>query len=482
MNFSLYVARKIYTGGRGLNNKVSKPAIRIATLGVTIGLSVMIISVSVVLGFKNSIRDKVVGFGSHIIVTNILNIDGAEQYPIAINKDLTRRLTQVDGVKKVERYAYTEGVLKTNSDFLGIMLKGIGPEYDLSFIHENLREGNIPNFSDKKSQNKIVISETIAQKLNLHVGDKAFAYFLNRQGVRMRYFKIAGIYATNMKQFDSQICFTDLYTTQKLNGWKDDQYGGVELLIKDFNNLHIESNKISHLVKDRRDRYNNTYAASNIISQYPQIFSWLNLMDMNVWIILGLMIAVAGVTMVSGLLIIILERTQMIGTMKALGCRNNTYAASNIISQYPQIFSWLNLMDMNVWIILGLMIAVAGVTMVSGLLIIILERTQMIGTMKALGCRNKQIRHIFLWFATFVIGKGLLFGNIIGVGIILLQRYTGFIKLDPQTYYVNIIPVEINILLILALNIITMIVCVLVLIAPSYLVSRINPAKSMQYE
>lgn len=416
MNFSLYVARKIYTGGRGLNNKVSKPAIRIATLGVTIGLSVMIISVSVVLGFKNSIRDKVVGFGSHIIVTNILNIDGAEQYPIAINKDLTRRLTQVDGVKKVERYAYTEGVLKTNSDFLGIMLKGVGPEYDLSFIHENLKEGNIPNFSDKKSQNKIVISETIAQKLNLHVGDKAFAYFLNRQGVRMRYFKIAGIYATNMKQFDSQICFTDLYTTQKLNGWKDDQYGGVELLIKDFNNLHIESNKISHLVKDRRDRYNNTYAASNIISQYPQIFSWLNLMDMNVWIILGLMIAVAGVTMVSGLLIIILERTQMIGTMKALGCR------------------------------------------------------------------NKQIRHIFLWFATFVIGKGLLFGNIIGVGIILLQRYTGFIKLDPQTYYVNIIPVEINILLILALNIITMIVCVLVLIAPSYLVSRINPAKSMQYE
>ncbi|WP_019036555.1 ABC transporter permease [Prevotella amnii] len=416
MNFSLYVARKIYTRGRGLNNKVSKPAIRIATLGVTIGLSVMIISVSVVLGFKNSIRDKVVGFGSHIIVTNILNIDGAEQYPIAINKDLTRRLTQVDGVKKVERYAYTEGVLKTNSDFLGIMLKGIGPEYDLSFIHENLREGNIPNFSDKKSQNKIVISETIAQKLNLHVGDKAFAYFLNRQGVRMRYFKIAGIYATNMKQFDSQICFTDLYTTQKLNGWKDDQYGGVELLIKDFNNLHIESNKISHLVKDRRDKYNNTYAASNIISQYPQIFSWLNLMDMNVWIILGLMIAVAGVTMVSGLLIIILERTQMIGTMKALGCR------------------------------------------------------------------NKQIRHIFLWFATFVIGKGLLFGNIIGVGIILLQRYTGFIKLDPQTYYVNIIPVEINILLILALNIITMIVCVLVLIAPSYLVSRINPAKSMQYE
>ena len=274
----------------------------------------------------------------------------------------------------------------------------------------------MPKFSDIESHNKIVISETIAKKLNLHVGNKIFAYFLNDQGVRTRNFKIVGIYATNMKQFDSQICFTDIYTTQKLNGWNEDQYGGVELLIKDFSKLPIDANNVLHLVKNTKDKYGNTYSSSDVISQYPQIFSWLDLMDMNVWIILGLMIAVAGVTMVSGLLIIILERTQMIGIMKALGCR------------------------------------------------------------------NKQIRYVFLWFATFVIGKGLLLGNIIGLGVVLLQKYTGFIKLDPQTYYVNTIPTEVNMLLIIALNIVTLIICVLVLIAPSYLVSRINPAKSMHYE
>lgn len=376
----------------------------------------MIISVCVVLGFKHSIRDKVIGFGSHIIVTNFLTLEGADQVPIAINQDLIKKLKQVDGVKHVERYAYTEGVLKTDSDFLGVIFKGIGPEYDQAFIKNNLVEGEMPKFSDVESHNKIVISETIAKKLNLHVGNKIFAYFLNDQGVRTRNFKIVGIYATNMKQFDSQICFTDIYTTQKLNGWNEDQYGGVELLIKDFSKLPIDANNVLHLVKNTKDKYGNTYSSSDVISQYPQIFSWLDLMDMNVWIILGLMIAVAGVTMVSGLLIIILERTQMIGIMKALGCR------------------------------------------------------------------NKQIRYVFLWFATFVIGKGLLLGNIIGLGVVLLQKYTGFIKLDPQTYYVNTIPTEVNMLLIIALNIVTLIICVLVLIAPSYLVSRINPAKSMHYE
>lgn len=415
MNFPLYIAKKIYTGG-DQNNKVSKPAIRIATLGVAIGLSVMIISVCVVLGFKHSIRDKVIGFGSHIIVTNFLTLEGADQVPIAINQDLIKKLKQVDDVKHVERYAYTEGVLKTDSDFLGVIFKGIGPEYDQAFIKNNLVEGEMPKFSDIESHNKIVISETIAKKLNLHVGNKIFAYFLNDQGVRTRNFKIVGIYATNMKQFDSQISFTDIYTTQKLNGWNEDQYGGVELLIKDFSKLPIDANNVLHLVKNTKDKYGNTYSSSDVMSQYPQIFSWLDLMDMNVWIILGLMIAVAGVTMVSGLLIIILERTQMIGIMKALGCR------------------------------------------------------------------NKQIRYVFLWFATFVIGKGLLLGNIIGLGVVLLQKYTGFIKLDPQTYYVNTIPTEVNMLLIIALNIVTLIICVLVLIAPSYLVSRINPAKSMHYE
>lgn len=415
MNYPLFIARKIYNGG-DKTRKVSKPAIRIATIGVAIGLAVMIISVSVVLGFKHSIRDKVIGFGSDITVADFLTLQGSEQYPIQINDSLIRALKSTPGIKHVQRYVYTQGILKTNNDFLGVLLKGVGPEFDSTFIHSNMIEGTLPKFSDSESHQKIVISKTIADKLNLKVGQRLFAYFINKQGVRTRKFTITGIYATNMKQFDSQICFTDLYTINKLNGWEPDQYSGAELQVNDFSQLNLITMRILNKVKNSVDHYGETYSAENIT-------------EMN-----------------------------------------------------PQIFSWLDLMDMNVWIILALMTAVAGVTMISGLLIIILEHTQMIGILKALGSRNRQIRHIFLWFSTFIIGKGLLLGNIIGLGCILLQKWLGLITLDPQTYYVSVVPVEINIPLIIALNLATLLICIIVLIAPSYLISHIHPAKSMHYE
>ncbi len=415
MNYPLFIARKIYNGG-DKTRKVSKPAIRIATIGVAIGLAVMIISVSVVLGFKHSIRDKVIGFGSDITVADFLTLQGSEQYPIQINDSLIRALKSTPGIKHVQRYAYTQGILKTNDDFLGVLLKGVGPEFDSTFIHSNMIEGTLPKFSDSESHQKIVISKTIADKLNLKVGQRLFAYFINKQGVRTRKFTITGIYATNMKQFDSQICFTDLYTINKLNGWEPDQYSGAELQVNDFSQLNLVTMRILNKVKNTVDHYGETYSAENIT-------------EMN-----------------------------------------------------PQIFSWLDLMDMNVWIILALMTAVAGVTMISGLLIIILEHTQMIGILKALGSRNRQIRHIFLWFSTFIIGRGLLLGNIIGLGCILLQKWLRLITLDPQTYYVSVVPVEINIPLIIALNLTTLLICIIVLIAPSYLISHIHPAKSMYYE
>ena len=415
MNYPLFIARKIYNGG-DKTRKVSKPAITIATIGVAIGLAVMIVSVCVVLGFKHTIRDKMVGFGSHITVANFLTLQGSEQYPIAVNDSLIKELKAVPSVKHVQRYAYTQGILKTDNDFLGVMLKGVGPDFDSTFIHNNMVEGSLPHFSATENQQKLVISKTIADKLNLKVGQRLFAYFINDQGVRTRKFTIAGIYETNMKQFDSQICFTDLYTANKLNGWEADQYSGVELLVNDFSQLNNITLRVLNKVKNTTDHYGETYSAENIIDQNPQIFSWLDLMDLNVWIILALMVAVAGVTMISGLLIIILERTQMIGILKALGSR------------------------------------------------------------------NRQIRHIFLWFATFIIGRGLLIGNLIGFGIIFLQKWTGLIKLDPQTYYVSTVPVDVNLPLIIALNLATLLVCVAVLIAPSYLISRIHPAKSMHYE
>ena len=415
MNYPLFIARKIYNGG-DKTRKVSKPAITIATVGVAIGLAVMIVSVCVVLGFKHSIRDKVVGFGSNITVANFLTLQSSEQYPIVVNDSLTKELKAIPGVKHVQRYTYIQGILKTDKDFLGVMLKGLGPDFDSTFIHNNMVEGSLPRFSDTENQQKLVISKTIADKLNLKVGQRLFAYFINEEGVRTRKFTIAGIYETNMKQFDSQICFTDLYTTNKLNGWESDQCSGAELLVNDFSQLNTITYHVLSKVKNTIDHYGETYSAESIIEQNPQIFSWLDLMDLNVWIILALMIAVAGVTMISGLLIIILERTQMIGILKALGSR------------------------------------------------------------------NRQIRHIFLWFATFIIGRGLLIGNLIGLGIIFLQKWTGLIKLDPQTYYVSTVPVEIDIPLIIGLNLATMLVCIAVLIAPSYLISRIHPAKSMHYE
>ena len=216
MNYPLFIARKIYNGG-DKTRKVSKPAITIATIGVAIGLAVMIVSVCVVLGFKHTIRDKMVGFGSHITVANFLTLQGSEQYPIAVNDSLIKELKAVPGIKHVQRYAYTQGILKTDNDFLGVMLKGVGPDFDSTFIHNNMVEGSLPHFSATENQQKLVISKTIADKLNLKVGQRLFAYFINDQGVRTRKFTIAGIYETNMKQFDSQICFTDLYTANKLN-------------------------------------------------------------------------------------------------------------------------------------------------------------------------------------------------------------------------------------------------------------------------
>ena len=415
MNFPLYIARKIYND-QGDKRKVSRPVIRIATLGVAIGLAVMLISVSVVLGFKHTIRDKVIGFGSHITVGDFLTIQGTDQYPIEMGDSMMNVLKSIKGVDKVQRYAMKQGILKTDSDFLGVMFKGIAEEYDTTFLHKNMVEGTIPAFSSEASKQQIVISKMIADQLHLHAGDRLFAYFFSNNGVRPRKYTIAGIYQTNLTMFDKMICFTDLYSAVKLNGWESDQASGAELTVKDFNKVDEVEDILAHRVNRSTDKYGETYSSATIQQNYPQIFSWLDLLDLNVWIILTLMVCVAGFTMISGLLIIILERTNMIGVLKALGARNKT------------------------------------------------------------------VRHTFLWFAVFIIGKGLLIGNIIGIGLILLQKYTGLIHLDPATYYVSTVPVELNIPIILLINIATLLVSVFVLIAPSYLISHIHPAKSMRYE
>lgn len=414
MNLPFFIAKRIYSD-QGDKRKVSRPAIRIATIGVAIGLAVMIVTVSVVLGFKHTIRDKVVGFGSHIQVQNMLTFLSTDSYPICIDDSVMKNFEQIQGVKHVERYAYSQGILKTDDDFLGVMFKGVGPEYDLNFLSQHLTEGEMPVFSDTASTNKILVSKMIADKLRLKAGYRIFAYFIG-ESVRTRRFTIVGIYQTNMTRFDETLCFTDLATTRKLNDWKDYQCSGAEITVNDFDQLQTTADEFIEKVNRQTDQ------------------------DMN------------------------------------------TYSSQTIYEAYPQVFNWLELLDINVWIILVLMVCVAGFTMISGLLIIILERTQMIGVLKALGARNKTIRHTFLWFAAFIIGHGLLLGNMLGIGIIALQKFTGLVKLDPQTYYVSEAPMEVNIPLFVLLNIATLIICVFVLIAPSYLISHIHPAKSMRYE
>ena len=415
MNFPLFIARRIYSD-KGDRRKVSRPAIHIATVGVAIGLAVMILTVSVVLGFKHTIRDKVIGFGSHIQVCNFLAMQTTDSYPICIDDSTLNALRHIDGISHAERYATAQGILKTETDFLGIAFKGVAEEYNWDFIRQNLVSGEIPKFSDKSASNKILVSTNTASTLHLKVGDRIYGYFVSDTGVRTRRFTVSGIYETNMSQFDNSLCFTDLYTTRKVNGWEEGQCSGAELRVRDFSRLETTATGVVKKVNRKTDRYGDVMISQTIYEAYPQIFSWLSLLDINVWIILVLMICVAGFTMISGLLIIILERTQMIGTLKALGAKNSS------------------------------------------------------------------IRHTFLWFAVFVIGRGVVFGNLAAIALIVLQKTTGIVSLDPATYYVSEAPMEVNIPAFVVLNVVTVAVSILILIAPSYLISHIHPAKSMRYE
>lgn len=422
MALPFYIARHLYAGGNP-SHKASRPAIRIAMLGIAIGMATMIVSISVVLGFKHTIRDKITGFGSHIVVSNYMTLQTTDQtHPVNANDSLVKKIKGIQGVKHVQRYSQKQGVLKTDDDFLGVMFKGVGEDYDTTFLAENLIAGKMPKFSAEKSARQLLVSKSMADKLRLSVGGKVFAYFLGDEDVRVRPFTVAGIYQTNLAKYDDIMCFADLYTVSKLNGWESlPQEGkyevtGLEVSTTDFDSIDF--------VEDRFiDKVNKTFDSD----AHPL-----------------------------------------------------TTATIQEIS--PQIFSWLDLLDLNVWIILALMVCVSGFTMISGLLIIILERSAMIGLLKALGARNSLIRRIFRWLALFIVIRGMIVGNILGIGLCLLQQYTGFISLDPTTYYVSEAPVELNIPLILLLNVVTLVITVAALVLPSALVSTIHPSRSMRAE
>ena len=412
--FTWFIASRLFRHSDDVK-RVSKPAIRIATLGVAVGVAIMLLSTGVVLAFQSEIKNKVLGFGSHIQVINY-DSQNAEQYkPIVFNQETFSVLDSVPGAQTVSPFCIKPGMLKTDNTFRGVMFKGVGERYDYSFFRNHIVDGEISSFPDTSNTGKLVISQSLSKQMSLKVGSDVYAYFFEDR-VKARKFKVSAIYCTNLTDFDNKLVFTDVSTVQKLLGFDTYQYSGAEIWLNDFNQLPEASSYIINKVNKTQDPYGAYYTSMNIYEMYPQIFAWLQLLNLDVWVILILMVCVAGVTMISGLLIIILERTNFIGILKALGAS------------------------------------------------------------------NARMRHIFLYFSFFVILRGMIYGNILAFAIIFIQQQWHLIHLDPTVYYVEAVPVTIDWAFFAIINVATLIICVLALVVPSYLISNIHPARSIRFE
>lgn len=413
MNLELFIAKKITLGEKG-EKKISHPIISIAKVSISLGICAMILAVAIVTGFKTEIRNKVTGFVSHIQITNYDNNSSFETQPIDKNAIDTALISKIDGIRHIQTFATKPGILKTKSDIQGIVLNGVGEDHDWGFFKDHLIDGEIFQLGNKKS-NDILVSEKLSKLLNINPGDKLSVYFI-QQPPRERRFTVTGIYNSGMEEFDKLFLICDLRHIQKLNDWNENQISGYEIFIDDFNQL----SELNNLVKRATA---NSFTADG-------------------------------------------------GSIKV----------RSIDRKYPQIFSWLEMLNINVWIILTLMILVAGFNMISGLLIIILEKTNMIGVLKALGTANWPIRKLFLYQASIIIGKGMFWGNLIGIGICLLQHYFEIIPLDPTNYYVDTVPINLKISHLLLLNLGSLLLTIAMLLGPSYLITRISPAKAIKFD
>ncbi len=414
MNFELFLAKRIYFNQQQ-GKRTTPPAVRIAMIGMALGLAVMILSVAIVIGFKKEVRNKVIGFGSHIQVTNLDNNTSYETQPIAVSDALMTQLQTDPTIKHVEAYATKPGILKTDSAFQGIVLKGVDEHFDWSFFQKQMKAGEVFKVMPNQTTTDVIISAALSNKMGLKVGDSFLTYFV-QENVRARKFKITGIYDTGFLDYDNVFVIADIKQVQRLNGWESDQVTGLELFVNDYDALDVTAEELYMNLGEQEDRLGNTYYARSIKNLNPMIFNWLEVLDINVVFILVLLIAVAGFTMISGLLIIILERTNMIGILKALG------------------------QD------------------------------------------NESIRKVFLYVAFFLIGKGMLWGNAIGITLCLLQSHFKFITLDPSIYYLHAVPIDLNWLSLILLNVGTLSAAMLMILAPSYVITKISPAKSIRFE
>ncbi len=412
MNLEYFIAKRIHF--RQDRKHVSRPAVRIATLGITIGMVVMLLAVSIVIGFKQEIRNKTIGFGGHIQITNFESNYSYEMTAISIDDSLKHELMAIPGVKHIQNFSTKAGIIKSAENFQGIVLKGVDTDFDWQFFKSNLIDGAVLHIDDSL-RNEVIISKYLADIFQLEVDDSFFAYFMQDQ-VRARKFTIKGIYSTNFIEYDKLFLLTDARHIRQLNNWDEHEVSGYELLIDDFKRI----DEVGEAV----------------------YFKTANKVQPN----------------------------------------GNMLFTQTIKEVNPQIFAWLDLLDINVWVILFLMLAVAGFNMISGLLILILERTNMIGILKSIGATNWSIRKVFLYHSFFLIGKGMLWGNIIGLGICAIQYFTGVIPLDPEAYYISTVPIVFHWGIIIALNLGTFLVSMLMMIGPSYLITKILPAKIIRYE
>lgn len=405
MNTELFISRKTLSKD---SFNYSKPIIRIAILSIVLGISVMILSVAIVTGFQQEIREKVVGFGSHLRITKFDSNKSYEREPVSTNQKFYPQ-TGVDNIRHIQVFAMKAGIVKTKEQIQGVALKGVGKDFNWHFFKDKIIEGQIPDYSKGKTSNEILVSKTLSKLLKLGVGDDLRMYFIIGNHQRGRKFTLSGIYETGLADFDEKFIIGDIRHIRKLNGWDDDQVGGFEVLVHDFDKI--------------------TETGRALYEKIPY--------DLNI---------------------------------------------QSIENLHPEIFDWLELQDMNVVIILIIMVLVASITMISTLLILILERTNMIGVLKALGMKNGGIRKVFLYTASFIVVRGLLIGNIVALLLAFIQDYFGVIKLSQESYFVSVVPINLDILDLLWINAGTLLICYLMMIIPSMVITRISPVRAIRFE
>ncbi len=411
MNIEYFIAKRLITA-KDYKSSISSPIIKIAISAIAIGMIMMIVSVATGIGLQQKIRDKVSAFNGHIIISNYDNNQSeVTLVPVSKNQDFYPKFNSVPGVIHIQAIASKAGIIRTETAFEGIILKGVGTDYQWDNIKEYIVSGKLPDFSKNLNQ-EVLISQLLANRLNLKAGDSFNTFFIKEDQNKLpniRRFKITGIFNSGFQDFDATYIIGDIRHIQRINKWKPDQVGAFEVFANDFDNIKAIGEQV-----------------------YEQTSSTLD--------------------------------------------------TKTIIEKYSYIFEWLKLFDLNIIIILAVMILVATINMVVALLVLILERTQMIGILKALGSNNWSVRKIFLYNAFYLIIRGLFWGNLIGISLLLIQQYFGIIKLNPENYYVNQAPVYINLGYILLLNLLTITVCFLVLLIPSYIITKISPVKAIRFD